>query len=136
MEEYLKYIIVSFILLLLDVLWISTNLKMYSSSVKSIQKIDLSVNYTYAIVAYAFVLFASLYIAIPFTKHYINKNDSIGMKFYKSLIYGGSIGLAVNGIYNFTSMSIYKNYELKVAIIDTIWGIILNTLTVFIYLSL
>ena len=76
MEEYIKYIIISCIVLVLDVIWIFSNMKMYYKSVKSIQKTDLEVNYKYAIIAYILVIFASLYICIPFAKQYINKNDN------------------------------------------------------------
>jgi uncharacterized membrane protein len=106
---------------------------MYSKNLKNIQKTDLVLNYMYAFIAYILVIFASLYIAIPFTKHYLNKNDSITDKLYKSFIYGGSIGLAIYGIYNFTNLSIFKEYSIRVALMDSIWGIILNTFVVFVY---
>lgn len=133
MEEYIKYIIAFVIILVLDVLWIYLNFKMYSKNIRNVQKTDLVLNYTYAFAAYVLVVFASLYIAIPFTKYHLNKNDSITDKLYKSFIYGGSIGLAVYGIYNFTNLSIFKEYSLKLAIIDSIWGIVLNTFVAFVY---
>jgi uncharacterized membrane protein len=133
MEEYIKYIIAFVIILVLDVLWIYLNYKMYSKNIRNVQKTDLVLNYTYAFIAYLLVVFASLYIAIPFTKYHLNKNDSITDKLYKSLIYGGSIGLAVYGIYNFTNLSIFKEYSLNLAIIDSIWGVVLNTFVVFVY---
>lgn len=133
MEEYIKYIIISFVILVLDGIWIYNNLKMYSNSVKAIQKSDLVLNYYYTIIAYILVLFASLYIAIPFTKSYLQKDDNYKNKLYKSFIYGGAVGFAIYGIYNFTSLSIYKDYSLKIAILDTVWGTFLNTLVVFIY---
>lgn len=133
MDEYIKYIIAFFIILFLDVLWIFLNYNMYSKNLKNIQKTDLVLNYMYAFIAYILVIFASLYIAIPFTKHYLNKNDSITDKLYKSFIYGGSIGLAIYGIYNFTNLSIFKEYSIRVALMDSIWGIILNTFVVFVY---
>ena len=136
MNEYIKYIIVSIIILVLDGIWIYNNLGMYASSVKKIQKADLSVNYYHAIVAYILVLFTSIYIAIPFTRMNVKKEDGIKEKLWKSLIYGGAVGFAVYGIYNFTSLSIYKDYELSVGLLDTLWGTSLNTFVVFIYLML
>ncbi len=133
MEEYIKYIVISVIILLLDGLWIYNNLNMYSKSVKAVQKTDLTVNIYYAIIAYILVLFTSLYIAIPFTKNHLEKTDGFKEKLYKSIIYGGAVGLSVYGIYNFTSLSLYKDYDINVAIIDTMWGTLLNTVVVFIY---
>lgn len=134
MEEYLKYIIVSIVILVLDFAWIVLNMKMYSQSVSVIQKSSLDVNYYAAFFAYVVVIFASLYIAIPFTKQHIKQNDGNSQKLLKSFIYGGAVGFAIYAIYNFTSMAIYKNYEFKVALIDTVWGTLLNTIIVLLYL--
>jgi uncharacterized membrane protein len=136
MEEYVKYIIIAIIILVLDGIWIYSNLQMYSDAVKAIQKSEMRIKPYAAIVAYSFVLFASLFIAIPFTKQNVKKGDSIEQKLYKSFIYGGAAGFAVYGVYNFTSLSIYKDYTLNLALIDTTWGTVLNTTIVFIYLLL
>lgn len=136
MEEYVKYIIISVVILALDAIWIFSNLKMYSQSVRAIQKSDLNVNVIAAVAAYAVVIFASLYVAIPFTKHYVQRSDSTTDKLWKAFAYGGAVGFSVYAIYNLTSAAIYKNYEWSVAITDTIWGTLLNTTVVFIYLML
>lgn len=133
MQELAKYTLISFTILLLDALWIGTNYAMYDNAVKAVQNSALVVNYYAAFLAYVLVIFTSIYIAIPFTRVHIEKNDGVLVKFYKSFLYGGTVGLAVYGIYNCTSLAIYKGYSWKVAIYDTIWGTILNTLVVFIY---
>lgn len=136
MEEYLKYIVIGLIILALDAVWIFSNLKMYSRSVRAVQKSDMTVNYVAAIAAYVVVIFASLYVAIPFTKHYVQRNDSVSDRLWKAFAYGGVVGFSIYAIYNLTSAAIYKNYEWNVAVIDTIWGTLLNTFVVFIYLML
>lgn len=136
MKEIAKYILISIIILAFDGIWIASNYSMYSNSVLAIQHSPMVINYYAAVIAYALVIFTSLYIAIPFTKLHIEKNDGVPEKFYKSLMYGGTVGLAVHGIYNTTSMAIYKGYEARVAVMDTIWGTVLNTLIVFIYFLL
>ena len=52
----------------------------------------------------------------------------------KSLLYGGLVGFFIYGIYNFTSLSIYNNYSLNIAIMDTLWGIFLYSTSVTLYL--
>lgn len=37
-------------------------------------------------------------------------------------------------LFDFTNMAIFKNWDLKTVIIDSIWGSILYTLTTIIYL--
>lgn len=136
MEEYWKYIIIAVIILALDAIWIYSNLNMYSQSVRAIQKSDLSVNVVAALGAYAVIIFASLYVAIPFTKNYVKSVDSVGDKLWKAFAYGGATGFSIHAIYNLTSLAIYKNYDWSVTVIDTIWGTVLNTTVVFIYLML
>ena len=41
---------------------------------------------------------------------------------WSSLIYGGLYGLTVYGVFDFTNMAIFDNYELPVAVLDTVWG--------------
>jgi uncharacterized membrane protein len=132
-SELTKYVIVGVIILILDAIWIGSNFEMYSGAVKAVQKSEMVVNYYYVILAYVFVLFSSLYIAIPFTKLHLENSDSIWDKFFKSLLYGGTVGLAVNGVYNTTCLAIYKDYSWSIALYDIIWGTTLNTVVVFIY---
>jgi uncharacterized membrane protein len=51
-------------------------------------------------------------------------------------MYGGAVGFSIYGIYNFTSLAIYKDLEASIAITDTIWGTTLYTLATFVYLLL
>jgi uncharacterized membrane protein len=136
MQEYKKYIILAIIILLLDGLWIYSNFKMYSDAVKAVQKSEMVIRPYAVVIAYIMVMFASLYVAVQFTRQNVKKGDTIEQKLYKSFIYGGAAGLAVYGVYNFTSLSIYKNFTLSLAVIDTTFGTFLNTLAVFIYLLL
>lgn len=133
MDEMMKYTLVSIMIMCLDGLWIGSNYSMYANAVKAVQHSPMTVNYYAAFIAYVLVIFTSIYIAIPFTRLHIEKNDGIIQKFWKSFLYGGTVGLAVYGIYNSTSLAIYKDYQWSVAIYDTIWGTVLNTVSVFAY---
>lgn len=134
MNAYLKYGIVILAIMLLDVMWIGINIKMYSDSVKLVQKSEMTLRYHYVAMAYALVAFAALYVTIPFAMSKIDmKQDDIATKLYKSFAYGGGVGFCIYGIYNLTCLSIYQDYEARVAIADTIWGTFLNTLAVLIY---
>jgi uncharacterized membrane protein len=141
MNIYLKYFIISIVIIFLDIAWISLNLTKYSKEVFKVQKAALNLRYEHAIIAYIIILFSILYIAIPFTEQSIkiNKGDkdiSIENKLLYSLMYGGALGFSVFGIYNFTSLAIYKDLDATIAITDTIWGTTLYTLSTFIYLLL
>jgi uncharacterized membrane protein len=141
MNIYLKYFIISIVIIFLDIAWISLNLTKYSKEVFKVQKAALNLRYEHAIIAYIIILFSILYIAIPFTSQSIKINNgskdiSIENKLLYSLMYGGALGFSVFGIYNFTSLAIYKDLDATIAITDTIWGTTLYTLSTFIYLLL
>jgi uncharacterized membrane protein len=141
MNIYLKYFIISIVIIFLDIGWISLNLTKYSKEVLKVQKAAMSLRYEHAIIAYIIILFSILYIAIPFTSQNIKINNggkdiSVENKLLYSFMYGGALGFSVFGIYNFTSLAIYKDLDATIAITDTIWGTTLYTLSTFIYLLL
>lgn len=141
MNIYLKYFIISIVIIFLDIAWISLNLTKYSKEVFKVQKAAMSLRYEHAIIAYIIILFSILYIAIPFTQQSIkinngNKDINTENKLLYAFMYGGALGFSVFGIYNFTSLAIYKDLDTTIAITDTIWGTVLYTLSTFIYLLL
>lgn len=141
MNIYLKYFIISIVIIFLDIAWISLNLTKYSKEVFKVQKAAMNLRFEHAIIAYIIILFSILYIAIPFTAQSIkidngNKDISTENKLLYAFMYGGALGFSVFGIYNFTSLAIYKDLDTTIAITDTIWGTVLYTLSTFIYLLL
>jgi len=133
MNIYLKYFILSLLLIVIDSIWIYLNYNMYNKTVKDIQGSDIKVKIHYAIMAYLLMLFSLLYIAIPFTASNINKNDSNSIILLKSILYGGSVGLSIYGVYNLTIISIFAKYPLKALIIDSMWGTFLYSLMTYLY---
>jgi uncharacterized membrane protein len=133
MEEYIKYVIVCLVVLFMDAIWIGSNVGMYGNAVKLVQGSEMVVRYHYVVLAYIVVLLSTIFMAIPFTKYHLTNNDTMLQKLYKSLRYGGLSGFIIYAIYNLTSLSIYKDYDVKVAIFDTLWGTFLNTFVVFVY---
>ena len=140
MNIFLKFFITSIVVLILDISWISLNLATYSLSVKKVQKASMNLRFEHAIIAYVIILFSILYVAIPFTiqNAKVNKIDisSIENKLLQSFVCGGAVGFSIFGIYNFTSLAIYKDLDVSIAITDTIWGTTLYTLSTFVYLLL
>ena len=140
MNIYLKYFIITIVVLLLDISWISLNISTYSSAIKKVQKTAVDLRYEHGGIAYVIILFSILYVAIPFTilNAKVNKIDisSIENKLLQSFICGGAVGFSIFGIYNFTSLAIYKDLDVSIAITDTIWGTMLYTLSTFAYLLL
>jgi len=143
MNIYVKYLIITVFLMVLDVAWIALNRSTYSSAIQKVQKSPMSLRNLrseYAFVAYIIIIFSVLYVAIPLTTQNM-KGDSvrsanIETKLLKSFMYGGAVGFSIYGIYNFTSLAIYKDFDSSIGIIDTLWGTTLYTITTFVFLLL
>jgi uncharacterized membrane protein len=140
MNIYIKYLIITVFLMVLDVAWITLNLSTYSSAIQKVQKSPMNLRNLrseYAFIAYIIIVFSVLYVAIPFTTQNMKKGeDDIATKLLKSFMYGGAVGFSIYGIYNFTSLAIYKDMDSSIGIIDTLWGTTLYTLTTFVFLLL
>jgi len=122
----------------LDVAWILFNMTAYSNTIQKIQKSPMVVRNEHAIIAYILILFSVIYVAIPFTTQNIKKGEDISIenKLLKAFMYGGAVGFSIYGIYNFTSLAIYKDMDSSIGIMDTLWGTTLYTLTTFAFLLL
>jgi uncharacterized membrane protein len=115
-----QYLIGLIIYLILDILWIYLNSKMYTSNIENIQNSKFKLNMHAALVAYIII---SLYLIFL-----------IYNKF--SLINCVLISFFIYSIYNLTNLSTFNCYSVKVAIIDTIWGSTLTFITMYIVQSL
>lgn len=138
MDIYVKYLIISIILMFLDLVWVSFNMNTYSNTILKVQKSELEPRFEHTIIAYILILFSVIYVAIPFTTQNIKKGEDISIenKLLKAFMYGGAVGFSIYGIYNFTSLAIYKDMDSSVGIMDTLWGTTLYTLTTFVFLLL
>ena len=132
---YIKYLLTIIFILFIEFIWLYLiNQKTYSDLTKSIQKTEMKINYLYTIIAYIVILSSIFILSIPFIKSKFNKNDTIKNKLLKALIYGSIVGFYIYGIYNLTSIAIYTNYKLKIALIDTLWGMILYSSASILYI--
>ena len=128
------YVILIVCILVMDVIWLTINKPRYNFLVRSVQGSDISVNIGYAFITYILVLASVLYIAIPLVR--LQVQDTRGGLLWNSVVYGGGVGLCIYGIFNFTNMSIFKDYKASVAIIDTLWGTFLYTVSCFLFLRM
>ena len=114
-----SFLIMLFVLLLLDMLYISLISKTFKKMIENIQKTRFKINYTSAILCYIFIVI-QLYVFI------IQNNESIQKAFL--------LGFTTCGIYVLTNLTTISQWNIPIAIIDTIWGGILYASTTFIVL--
>lgn len=111
-----KYLIGLIIYLILDILWIYFNSKIYLKNVENIQKSKFKLN-TYAAI-FTYIIISLYLIFLIYNKF--------------SLINCVLISFFIYSIYNLTNLSAFKNYSIKVVIIDTIWGSSVTFITMYI----
>jgi uncharacterized membrane protein len=115
----MEYIFV-IILLLVDITYLSLFGGGFASMVERIQQSSFTLNYLGAILAYLFIAFALYYFII---------------RERRSVMSAFILGFTLYGVFDMTNLAIFKDYEWKHAIIDTLWGgILLSTTTYITYL--
>lgn len=116
-----KFFLVSIIVLVIDLLWLSLFLgKYFGKMVLKIQGEDMVVNKYIAFLSYLFIIFSIYYFII------LKDNGKMHLDAFL-------LGLFVYGIFEFTSGAIFKKWEILPLFIDTVWGGILYLLTYIIY---
>ena len=89
----------------------------YKPLIKSVQKSKLEVNFIAAFITYIIMIVGIYYFII---------------KDRRSILDAVILGMIIYGVFAGTNYSLLKNWTLKVAVIDTIWGGILFGLTTFV----
>jgi uncharacterized membrane protein len=114
----IQFILTAVVLLVIDAIYLKfIGGPFYSLAVKKIQGSEIKFRMYSAFIVYI-ILITGLYYFV------IGPN-----KTYKE---GAFFGLAVYGVFDFTNHAILDNYSLPLAMMDTIWGMILCGTTTFI----
>ena len=111
----MNYLVPAFTLLILDGIYLSQfGAPLFNKMIKKIQNDNITLNPYGAIIAYI-LLIVVIYVFI--------------IKERKSPIYAFLLGMCIYGIFDFTNIAMFKNYEYFPAMIDTLWGGLLFYLT-------
>lgn len=114
----IEFIVTAVLLLAIDAIYLKfIGGPFYSLAVKKIQGSEIKFRMYSAFIVYI-ILITGLYYFV------IGPN-----KTYKE---GAFFGLAVYGVFDFTNHAILDNYSLSLAMMDTIWGMVLCGTTTFI----
>ena len=110
------------ILIAIDSVYLFGLKDMHNRQIKAIQGEDLKVRYYPAIIFYIISGLAFVYYIYP-----LGKKSGTDM-----IKYGALMGLLMYGTFDFTNLALFKNYTLKYAIMDTVWGMTAMALTSYI----
>ncbi len=123
MMDFIKTYIVSLIVIgIIDVPVISQVMSpMWKKMIEDIQVTPFTVKTYAAFVAYLLLALGLSMFSLPkIRKEHI---------FRDSVVYGGLLGIIIYGVFDFTNLAIIQKYNLKIALIDMVWGGILFTLS-------
>ena len=115
----MKFLIVLIILLFVDLVYLSIFGKNFIKLIEKIQTKKFKLNLVGAIGSY-------LLIAVGLYYFIIQDNKPIFDAFI--------LGIVLYGVFDFTNMGLFKDYDLKIGLIDTLWGgTLLATVTFLTY---
>jgi uncharacterized membrane protein len=108
-------IIATVTLLLLDFLWIGMFMgKQYQNQILDIQGSKMIAKPWSAFLAYALMVIGLNLFVMPRIRK--------GHELEDSLMYGFVFGIILYGVYDFTAGAVLKKWNMKLALIDIIWG--------------
>lgn len=117
----MEYLLIAFVFVLLDSIYLSLVNNYFNQQIKRIQGSSIQINYVAALITYVFLVYG-LY-------HFIIQPKRSPME-------AALLGFVIYGVYEFTNLSIIKNWKWFTALIDTAWGTTLFWLTTTIYYQL
>ena len=110
----LQYLLTAIIFVVLDGLYLNLIKDYFNKQIKAIQGSDIKVNVIAVGITYVFLIFGINYFIIQ-------KNRSVKD--------AALLGLVIYAVYEFTNLSLFKNWSYLTAFIDTLWGAVLFGLT-------
>ena len=132
-------IVASFLLIVMDLSYISVMSKSYKQMIATVQSGKPSVfRPFFGLLCYAFILATFIAVIVPYVNLKLGKRSytSIRDKIILSLQVGGLIGLVVYGVYDMTTLTLFKEYSVTLAVLDIIWGAFLHFFVTFVYVYL
>jgi len=106
------------ILVLIDSVYLFLTKAIFGEMVAKIQRTAIQFRLEGAIIVYLLLAVALYYFIVK-----------PGLSVWEA----GLLGLVIYGTFDFTNYAMFKNYDLKIAIMDTVWGSLLFALTTFVY---
>lgn len=109
------YIVAVFLLLVIDVLWLQLFMKKeYETQVFKIQNSPMKPRMVFAVLAYILLCVGLVMFVLP---NIDEKNIMC-----TSLKYGFLFGIVLYGVYDFTIAAVLEKWDIRLAIIDVLWG--------------
>jgi len=116
-----QFIVATITVLILDAIWISSQITSYTKVTETIQGMKMTVRWIPAIITYGLILLG-LYLILLYSQCQSSK--------LKVMLFAFLFGLVSYGIYNFTNLALLNKYTWTIAVKDTLWGGILLSVSI------
>lgn len=117
----LRVLIVAALVLVVDGVWLRLRRAMYQRTIRNVQKKELRVRMCGAVWSYACIIFLIVWVS-----------ELIGDSPLAAL-YGFLLGFAVYGVFNGTNRAIFRDYDTRTAVVDSLWGGAIFALAFWVY---
>jgi len=120
-----QILLLSVVILLIDIIWLSYGVdKLWQKNVQSVQKSPLVIRKEYALLSYILIILGVWY----FVQQHITKETPMKQILFSSFLFG----FILYGVFDFTNLAIFKDYDWKAALVDMLWGGFLTMIAVHI----
>ena len=107
-------LLILFIMVALDSVYLFLTKSLFGEMVAKIQRTAIQFRLEGAVVVYLLLAIGLYYFIVK-----------PGLSAWEAAL----LGLVIYGTFDFTNYAMFKNYDLKIAIMDTVWGSLLFALT-------
>jgi uncharacterized membrane protein len=115
-KEIILIFMTGIIMIIIDLIYLSSMSDYFKNQVKLVQKSPLKLNIIGAIICYIFLVLGLYYFII-------SRNESILNAFL--------FGLVIYAVYEYTNYALLENWLFQTTVLDTVWGGILFAITTF-----
>jgi uncharacterized membrane protein len=123
-----KYITIILAFILIDAPYLYLNRNLYTGKVKAISgDSNFTTRYYSALMVYIALALGMLVLVLPRIRSGTTSDILVD-----SIIYGGIFGIASYATFDFTIHLMFKEWDLGVSVMDTLWGSVLCTLVAFV----
>ena len=98
----------------IDAIYLNLMKGYFNAQVKKVQGSPIELNFVGALITYIFLIYGLNYFII-------SKNKSVNDAFL--------LGIVIYGVYEFTNLSLLKNWHVLTTILDTLWAVSYTHLT-------
>lgn len=127
------FVVSCLVFMTLDATWIYSNINYYYKLVENIQKEKVNFKIFPAFPIIYFCLFTSLYFCIRYIELEVTDKNNF---YFKAIPLAALFGIAVYGVFSYTTCIFFNNYSYTNAFIDTIWAVPLYSVPVVVYFLL